>query len=31
MAEYIVTLDEDGEMVGYTRGARYLRGRTREE
>lgn len=31
MTEYEVSIDQDGEMVGYTRGDRYSRGRTRTE
>jgi hypothetical protein len=27
MAEYSVEVDPDGELVGYSRGPRYLRGR----
>ena len=31
MAEYDVDIDGSGELAGYTRGARYFRGRTRDE
>lgn len=31
MAEYDVDIDGSGELAGYARGARYFRGRTRDE
>lgn len=31
MAEYDVDINASGELAGYSRGARYFRGRTREE
>jgi hypothetical protein len=31
MAEYSVEVDPEGELVGYSRGPRYLRGRPSEK